>query len=201
MKDRRWAALAPIAMLVVWGGGVGLWTYGFRAFTSFSAALAAAGPLPRTTPSLEVVDQHDRSWDVGAPHEGFVLLQAMYLRCPDGCPIAMGRLHETAHHLEDRIPGDLRIVSLSVDHDPPSELRSMWEMHGAMEGWTMASLTAQPVQDPLAKLGVWMSRRSDGGINHGLDLFLIDPAGRVIRTFDPDQEPIAIAAAVRAAMR
>lgn len=200
MKERRWAALAPIAILASWVGVAGFWTYGFHAFTSFSAAIADAGPLPRPAPSLDVIDQDDRSWDVGAPREGFVLLQAMYLRCPDACPIAMGRLHETAHHLADRIPEDLRIVSLSVDHDPPSELRSMWEMHGAMAGWTMASLTAQPVQDPLAKLGVWMSRRSDGLINHSLDLFLIDPTGRVIRTFDPDQEPIAIAAAVRAAM-
>lgn len=191
------AIVVPVVVLGAWLGLAGSWTHGFRAFTSFSTARLAAGPLPRPAPPLPVVDESGERWDVAAPSPKYRLVQAMYLRCPDVCPIAMGNLGRVAHDLKEAIPERLRIVSLSVDRDSPESLHAMWKAHGSPVGWSMASLTGSGVDETLATLGVWMFRRSDGLINHGLDLYLIDPRGLVVDVFSPDEDPTAIAARIR----
>lgn len=196
--SRRWSAAAPIAALGLWLLIIGAWTHGFQAFTSFSAAVAAAGPLPRRAPSLPVVDEQGERWDLGAPSAQYRLVQAMYLNCPEACPIAMAGTGRLASQLKDLIPGRLRVVSLSIDNDPPEALRGMWAAHGSHAGWSMAALTTSPVEPPLEQLGVFMFRRSDGLINHGLYLFLIDPSGEVVDVFSPDDDMGAVARQIRA---
>lgn len=191
------AILIPVAVLGAWLGLAGFWTHGFRAFTSFSTARFAAGSLPRRAPPLLVVDEHGERWDVAAPSPQYRLVQAMYLRCPDVCPIAMGNLGRVAHDLKKEIPDRLRIVSLSIDHDSPEALHAMWTAHGSPAGWSMASLTGSDIDKTLAKLGVWMFRRPDRLINHGLDIYLLDPRGVVVDVFSPDELPSEIAAQLR----
>jgi cytochrome oxidase Cu insertion factor (SCO1/SenC/PrrC family) len=125
----------------------------------------------------------------------------MYLRCPDVCPIAMVRLGTLARNLADLIPGRLRVVSISIDGDPPAALHDMWLAHGSRAGWSMAALTDGPVEPTLKRLGIWMFRRPDGLINHGLDIFLLDPRGDVVDVLSPDEEPETIAQRLRSEMR
>lgn len=198
---RRAAAAAPVLVLGVWVWLAAWWTHGFRAFTSFSYARVAAGPLPRLAPPLRAIDEHSEHWDVAAPGDAYRLVQAMYLGCPDVCPIAMGRLGSVSRYLADLVPGRLRVVSLSIDHDPPAALRGMWVAHGSHAGWSMASLEDDPVEPTLRRLGVYMFRRRDGIINHGLDIFLLDPKGVVVDVLSPDDDPEAIANRVRRSVR
>ena len=87
MTARPWAtAPVPAAVLGAWLLLTAWWTHGFQAFTSFSSARVAAGPLPRPSPPLRVVDERSERWDVAAPSNQYHLVQAMYLRCPDVCP-------------------------------------------------------------------------------------------------------------------
>ena len=197
MSARWWARVVPAVVGAAWLSAAAVWTPGFRAFTSFSAARVAAGPLPRAAPPLPVVDQSGAKWDVGAPSPQYRLVQAMYLRCPDVCPIAMGGLGRIVHDLDDLVPDRLRVVSLSVDRDPPSSLEAMWSAHGAHIGWSMAALEGDSADRTLARLGVWKYRRRDGLINHSLDLLLLDHAGRVVHVFSPDEDADAVAAEVR----
>lgn len=190
----RWL---PVVVGGAWLSLAAFWTHGFRAFTSFSAARVAAGPVPRPAPPLPVVDERSARWDVAAPSPRYRLVQAMYLRCPDVCPIAMGGLGRIARDLADLIPDRLRVVSLSVDRDPPSALEAMWSAHGSVAGWSMAALMDDSTDETLARLGVWTFRRRDGLINHSLDILLLDPAGEVVRVFSPDDDADAIAAGVR----
>jgi cytochrome oxidase Cu insertion factor (SCO1/SenC/PrrC family) len=125
----------------------------------------------------------------------------MYLRCPDVCPIAMVRLGRLVTDLADLIPGRLRVVSLSVDHDAPSALHEMWLAHGSHTGWSMAALVDEPVAPTLQRLGVWMLRRRDGFINHGADLFLLDRRGDVVAVLSPDEDADAAEARIRNVMR
>lgn len=173
------------------------WTHGFRAFTNFSAAREAAGPLPRHSPALPVVDERGERWDVGAESDQLRLVQAMYLRCPDVCPIAMSRLGRIRSELGDLVPNRVRIVSLSVDHDSPSALGDMWRAHGSPAGWSMAALTTASIEKTLGELGVWMLRRPDGLINHGVDILLLDRGGRVVQIFFAEDDASAIATAVK----
>lgn len=194
---RRWSVAVPIAALCAWLAIAAQWTQGFRAFTSFSAARVAAGPLPRHAPPLEVVDEQFERWDIAAPSPHYRLVQAMYLRCPDACPIAMGSTGRLMRELADVIPSPLRVVSLSIDHDPPAALRAMWEAHGALTGWSMASLVNGPPEQTLARLGVWMFRRRDGLINHGLDLYLLDQQGEIVDVFAADEDVDSVARKIR----
>lgn len=189
--------LVPWAVAAVCLVVLGSWTHGFRAFTSFSAARVAAGPLPRPSPPLEVVDEHGARYDVAEPGPTIRLVQAMYLRCPDVCPVAMARLWLIRRSLGDLSPERVRIVSLSVDADSPDALLQMWRAHGSPEGWTMASLTGSAIEEKLGRLGLWMFRRGDGLINHATDILLIDREGRVVRVFAASEDPEAIAAEVR----
>lgn len=194
---RRLAVAVPVVVLGGWIALAVVWTHGLQAFTSFSAARLGAGPMPRQAPPLPMTDEGGRHWDVAAPSAEYRLVQAMYLRCPDVCPIAMAKVGAVSRDLKAEIPHRLRVVSVSIDRDSPEMLRQMWEAHGAPEGWSMASLTDVDIERTLANLGVWMFRRPDGLINHGLDIYLLDPGGRVVDVFSPDDDADEIAARVR----
>lgn len=200
MKPPRWANAAPIAALGAWLALAAGWTHGFRAFTSFSSARIAAGSLPRPSPPLPVVDERSQPWDVAAPSAEYRLVQPMYLRCPDVCHVAIGRLGRIVRELADLVPSRVRVVSLSIDHDSPAALHEMWAAHGSRAGWSMASLTDTRVEPALERLGVWMFRRRDGVINHGLDIFLLDRQGVVIGVFSPDEDGEIAAGKVRRAV-
>ncbi|HWV39954.1 MAG TPA: SCO family protein [Vulgatibacter sp.] len=190
-------SLVPVAVAAVCLVALASWTHGFRAFTSFSAARVGAGQLPRPAPPLEAVDEQGVRFDVAEPGPSLRLVQAMYLRCPDVCPVAMARLSLIRRSLGELAPERVRIVSLSVDADPPSALRDMWRAHGSPRGWTMASLVGDAVEETLERLGIWVFRRKDGLINHATDILLLDREGRVVRVFSADEDPEAIAEQVR----
>lgn len=178
--------LAPLVVLAAWLAVGAWWTQGFQAFTSFAAARVAAGPTPRPAPALDVIDEHGARWDAGAPGDRYNLVQPMYLSCATACPIAMSRLSVLSERLTDLVPERLRLVSLSVAGDPPEQLGPRWRAHGANPGWSLTTFADGPDAATLRALGVYVFVREDGVINHGLDLYLIDPAGLVVAVLDPD---------------
>lgn len=200
-RSRRLGAYLPAAMAAgTWIALGAWWTHGFAAFTSFSAAVEAAGPLPRPAPRFDVIDQEGRSLDLGARGTGYRLVQVMYLNCPDVCPMAMSRLRRVAAALSDVPPSRLRAVSVSADGDPPERLRTAWEAYGSLPNWSFVTPAEGAGGDPFRELGVWVFRRPDGLINHGLDIFLIDPEGRVVRILSADEDPERLTAMVREAV-
>jgi len=197
--SRKAGSYLPV--ILVAGAWIALgawWTHGFSAVTSFSAARVAPGPLPRPAPRFEVIDQAGREFDLGAEEGGFRLVQAMYLRCPDVCPIAMSRLQRLAAALSDIPPSHLRAVSISVDRDTPDRLRTVWEAYGAPSNWSFVTPADGTRDDELLRqLGIWVYRRPDGLINHGVDIFVIDPTGSVVRILSADEGLDQLASSVR----
>ena len=197
-RPRRVLAWLPAAMVAgAWIVLGAWWTHGYAAFTAFSAAVAAAGPLPRPAPRFDVVDQGGRTLALGARDGGYRLVQAMYLRCPDICPLAMSRLQRLAAALSDVPPSRLRAVSVSVDRDPPDRLRAVWEAYGSPPNWSFVTPAGGAGDEPLLQLGIWLYRRPDGLINHGVDIFVIDPEGRVVRILPANEDLDRLATAVR----
>ena len=51
---------------------------------------------------------------------------------------------------------------------------------------------AQPADNSIDRVteefGIWVFAKSDGTINHSADLFLIDPAGRIVRVISPQSD-------------
>lgn len=195
---RTW--LPPLAALAAWSGVFAGWTHGFRAFTSASAVLAAAGPLPRPAPELAYQDQLGRAGRVGEPSGRVRLVQFFYANCSDACPLAMARVHGIMDALPPEAAPRVEIVSLSVDRDPVGILRSLWEAHDSPAWWTMAASASGTFDEEMRRLGAWATRRADGGINHTVDFFLVDGAGVLRAVFAPAIEPQQIAASAAAAL-
>jgi cytochrome oxidase Cu insertion factor (SCO1/SenC/PrrC family) len=170
------------------GGGaalLGAWTLGFSAFTSYSYALVKAGPLPRAAPDISFVDQFGNERRLGSLRGRQVLLHVFYGTCLTICPIAIEDLRELYSDLSPAQRNKLVILSISVDslRDTTERLHDLWLEEGAYEGWIMAQPADASIDQITTEFGIWVFAKSDGTFNHSADLFLIDPAGRIVRVF------------------
>ncbi len=189
--------LVPLLVLLGVVAILGWWTHGLKVFTSYSATLIEAGPLPRQAPPLRFIDTASGEIvDATRAEPAYRLIQFFYANCPAACPLAMGRIHGIKAALGDLVPTQVQIVSLSFDHDSPEALREMWVAHGRQADWTIAPLIDPHPEELLRRLGVLVIRRDDGLINHGLDLFLLDSQGQVRAVFSPDDRPEDVASTI-----
>lgn len=193
-------ALTGVVASLAW------WTHGFRAFTTDSAALAAAGALPREAPSMEFVQLSGERTTLEAYRGRFVVLTFMYLHCPDVCHLVTARLHRAYGALVDMVPQRLVLLSLSLDpkRDSAAALGEHWRGMGAGPGWIVGSVPDpgdRRTSDALQRLGVWVTRLADGEINHAASSFLIDPAGKVVAVFRPEVTADSLISALRAMVR
>lgn len=191
-------ALAAVVVLLTW------WTHGLRAFTTDSAAIVAAGPLPRMAPPL-IFRQSDGSRTTLDAYRGrYLLLTFMYLHCPDVCHLVTARLHRAlAQLLGGPVPERLLFLSVSLDpaRDSIEALAAHWRALNPASGWTVGMIEVDNGRLPaaaLARLGVWMARLPNGNINHAASSFLIDPAGQVVAIFRPEVSADSLAGALRA---
>ena len=181
------------------------WTMGFRAFTTDGHALLAAGSLPRPAPSITLAEPSGTITATDQLRGRYVLLTFMYLGCTDVCRIVEAQLHVALAALDELVPERLVLVSLSFDPKTDSDeaLAAHWERHARPRGWIMGRLAdtlGESQLKDLARLGVWVYRRPDGGYNHAAFTFLIDPNGWVIDVFPPDTPAADIVRAVRDAV-
>ena len=185
--------MALLVCLLLLGGGCGLvyvWTWGFSAFTSYSYALSKAGPLPRLAPDISFVDQFGHERQLASLRGRHVLLHVFYGSCLTICPIVIEELREVYSDLSAAQRSKLVIMSISVDslRDTTERLLDLWREEGAFAGWIMAQPADNSIDRVTKEFGIWVFTKSDGTINHSADLFLIDPAGRIVRVISPQSD-------------
>lgn len=194
--------LPAAAVLAGWITFAGWWTFGFRAFTTDSAALAAAGPLPRPASPLTFIDPAGDTTTLARYRGRYLLLTFMYLHCPGVCQLVTLRLQQARGELADAVPDRVLFLSVSLDpeRDDSAALEHHWRALGSGAGWVAGRL-ARPLDRrqlaDLARLGVWVSRDPSGRIDHSASTFLLDPAGNVVEVFPPEVPAGALVAAVR----
>jgi protein SCO1 len=73
-----------------------------------------------------------------------VVIQFMFARCKDICPIITHHLVEVQKKLKDRVGSDIFFysIALSPEEDSPSALKAYAKAHGVGPGWTF--LTGKP---------------------------------------------------------
>jgi protein SCO1 len=73
-----------------------------------------------------------------------VVIQFMFARCKDVCPIITHNLTEVQRLLKDRVGRDIFFysITLSPEEDSPRNLKAFAKMHGVGPGWTF--LTGKP---------------------------------------------------------
>ena len=185
--------LGLLACASILGAGMAAifaWTLGFSAFTSYSYALNSAGSLPRSAPGFAFVDQFGNERELASLQGRRVLLHAFYGTCITVCPVVIEQLREMYSDLSPEQRRNLAILSISVDstRDTTERLAELWREAGAFEGWIMAQPADGSLERVMQEFGIWVFAKADGSINHSADLFLIDPAGRIVRVFSPQAD-------------
>ena len=73
-----------------------------------------------------------------------VVIQFMFARCKDVCPVITHHLVEVQRKLNDRVGRDIFFysITLSPEEDSPRDLRAFAKKHGVGPGWTF--LTGKP---------------------------------------------------------
>ncbi len=200
MKRTGLRGLLPLVCVTGWTALLAVWTYGGTAFTSFSAAAAAPGPLPRATPELRLVGSDGQPRTLAASSGRWRLVNFFYLSCTGVCQANTARIEGVREELGDLVGPRLEIVSVSVDSDPPERLAELRRLYGDPPGWTFASLADPDAARTYERFGVLVVRRPDGLVNHGTDLYLLDPDSRLVRIFGAG-DARSIAARIRDALR
>lgn len=106
---------------------------------------------------LSLVDQDDRTVrlyeDVIAGH--VVLLHTFFASCQGSCPVMTGTLVALQKRFADRLGGQLRFVSITVDptNDTPSKLREYAARVQARDGWLFLTGSQAAVDAALKKIG------------------------------------------------
>jgi protein SCO1/2 len=190
-RGKRFIGMLACALIL--SGGAGLiwrWTLGFTAFTSYSYALQRAGPVPRAAPDISFVDQFGHERRLASLRGRYVLVHAFYGSCLTVCPIVIGQLQEAYAGLPAAQRDKLVILSISVDsvRDTAGRLLDLWREQGAFAGWIMANAADGSIDRFAQEFGIWIFAKNDGTINHSADLFLIDPAGRIVRVISPQAD-------------
>src|SRR5882724_1609690 len=100
----------------------------------------------RHLPNVELItqDNHKVHFYTDLVKDRRVVIQFMFTRCKDVCPIITHHLVEVQRLLKGRVGSDIFFysITLSPEEDSPQDLKAFAKMHGVGPGWTF--LTGKP---------------------------------------------------------
>jgi protein SCO1/2 len=100
----------------------------------------------RHLPDVELITQDNQKvhFYTDLVKDRRVVIQFMFTRCKDVCPIITHNLVEVQRLLKGRVGSDIFFysISLSPEEDSPRDLKAYAKMHGVGPGWTF--LTGKP---------------------------------------------------------
>src|SRR5690606_13443500 len=162
-----------------------------------SSAGAAGGELvaPGTPlPDVALLDQDGRDVSPSTYHGRWAVYTFIYTRCPlpDFCPLMMRRLNEVAAGLAEQGRRDdvwLLAVTVDPEFDRPPVLRAFGDRlleadpdAGRYARTALLTGTTESIRT-LASLFQLTYEAAGEEIIHGLRTVVVDPDGRVVRTF------------------
>ena len=109
-----------------------------------------------------------------------VLVNFMFTRCYDICPILTGKLAMIHEELKAEHGDDVRFLSVSVDpdYDSPEVLREFAEaMDYDPAGWSFLTGEEAEVKAVANAYGVLMAKTSEAFVNHNLLTTVVDREG------------------------
>ena len=100
----------------------------------------------RHLPNVELISQDNKKvhFYTDLVKDKRVVIQFMFARCKDICPVITHNLAEVQRILKDRVGRDIFFysITLSPEEDSPRDLKAFAKMHGVGPGWTF--LTGKP---------------------------------------------------------
>ncbi|MSR62550.1 MAG: c-type cytochrome [Planctomycetes bacterium] len=103
-----------------------------------------------------------------------VVINFIYTRCPDSCPLETAKLAEVQELLGARLGNDVFFYSISIDpeHDTTEVLAEYAQRFGARAGWLFLRGAAEDVLLLRKKLGVYMADAEQGSKDHNLSFVI-----------------------------
>lgn len=152
------------------------------------AALPAGDPAPE----FGLIDQTGARRSLTELRGQAVLLDFVFTRCPGPCPVLTAAHASLQQSLPEELAQRTHFVSISIDpdYDTPERLRVYGEERGAdLSRWWFLTGDPERVSDIVRAYHVGTIRQADGGIDHTIITFLIDPQGRIARRYLGLQHP------------
>lgn len=126
----------------------------------------------------------------------YVLVNFVYLNCPNVCHKVNNRLEEIYDSINHEIiPSKLELVTVSFDmkNDNLQKIRNYRNHFGGdISGWSFAlpfKIQQHEFDQLLERIGIWMKAAPESTIiNHSIYLFLVSPENEIIKIFDPARE-------------
>jgi len=163
-----------------------------------AATCAACGPAaprlhgspydpPDRAPNIDLIDTAGKPFRLEALGDSAVLVYFGYTQCPDECPLTLANARWVAEELGD-LGARLAMILVTVDpaNDSPQVLRAYLDRFNPR----FIGLSGSDEQLSQAKLAYGVltitpdSSHDDGEVIHGTRLYLIDPQGRLVTSYD-----------------
>ncbi|AWN23804.1 SCO family protein [Deinococcus irradiatisoli] len=174
----KWLTAALLTIAAVLGGLLLLRGSGAEALGG-----TALDPAPKTS-AMPMVGDDGQPAMLGGPAGQVRLVFFGFTRCPDVCPLTLGRLSKIYQQLSVPQQQQLQVQLVSVDpqHDSPDRLRSYLDnFDKAFRGLTGTAAQAKAAADTFFILD---TKAENGNILHGDQIAVLDRQGRFRRVYD-----------------
>jgi protein SCO1/2 len=181
MTPSRWSGLSRRQWLAGAAGAVALSTGAAWSLAGLTAAPDESG-LNRIGPAKDFTLKSELGESISlSDYRGkVVLVNFMFTRCYDICPILTGKLAMIHEELKVEHGDDVRFLSVTVDpeYDSPAVLREFAEaMVYDPKGWSFLTGTEAEVKTVANAYGVLMAKTSAAFVNHNLLTTVVDREG------------------------
>jgi len=155
---------------------------------------------PRPLPPFQLIDHHNRVFGNDDLKGSWHLVSYGFTTCPDVCPTTLAQLDRVTRELQAMHADAPGVLFYSVDHrrDTVSQMASYVPyFNPAFVGLTHGDDPANPHLPFEQGLGIAAQLVPDTGegadpdannyqVNHGVTLFLLNPAGELQAIFEPE---------------
>jgi len=159
--------------------------------------LGAVISPPWHAAEIHLTDSNGKPFALSNLRGKVVLLYFGYTNCPDECPLTMAHLKQAFDILGDK-SRDVQVIMVSTDPSRDTQ-QALKDFMGKFNP-TFLGLTGTPeeLQKAWQDYGVTVL---DGGETHSTFLYVIDRAGDIRETFQPDSLPASIASDVNSLLK
>lgn len=103
-----------------------------------------------------------------------VMINFIYTRCPDACPLETARLSEVYQILGDRVGDDVFMYSITIDpdYDTPEVLSEFMNTYQIEKGWEFFTGKEEDILLLRKKLGLYISEVNKDPLDHNLSMIV-----------------------------
>lgn len=152
---------------------------------------------PKTVPSFQLIDHNGKTFtEQQFKSDQWRLLFFGYTHCPDICPTTLSMLQGMKKQLNEKYAKDTQFVFVSFDEerDTPEMLKNYLSFFDpAFLGLSGKIQNAEQLTKMLRVVYLKIPKKDSHLIDHTATIYLINPQGEWVASFNPPFEPLALA--------